>query len=871
MSARAFEVGRTRTPAELESKAYRALKLDYRGDGTYNTLYLRLRDATGEVLYYRVGTLNKTTWTTGTIDLMSPAAASGGNGNSVLDAPVSVYRLAVVRNGTQPSSGSVAVDNLRTVDDGWTLQTATPKLFTAGGFTSVTVNAGGAGPWRVVLIDSTGLRRTLAGSAPAAGSQTVTWDGLSDSGQGLRGNISAILSYGPIEGMTKTTTQGVPYFAGISARPADDTSSAVLGVNSSMSTYETIGAADTEAKWMEDAYVKYAREEFEWNRVEPRDGYFDWAKFDQMVAVAEARNLQIVGKLVYSADWASSAPIGTPSAAARYYPPSDLDAWRDYVGATVHRYAGRVSVWEVWNEPNIDKYWAPAPDPAGYASLLRASSTTIKAIDPSATVLVGGLAGGFSESFMDGVAANGAGDSYDGIALHMYVTGAPEPSIIDTWFNSAQTWVARNVPGRSLWLTEFGWTTCGECSARVTEQQQAQFLSRLAIDAAGQGVKGVVWFNLRELGTSTNSIDNYGLVERNGRAKPAYQTFAQFGRATARSVPIGHANPSSDGSTTIIDDLASTTGITRSSLGSGGSTSLQTTTSRMSGAGALAVDYNYSSSAAKGGVLTMNKSVQGAPTALSIWAYGNNSNATIFLKVRDATGESFESKIGAVGGANWSRLVFYLDNGNPNSTSSGGNNDNIVDYPIVVTNVHIYKSTAGPSSGRLILDDLTAHYGGATRGVVFMGDGAVTQAVYALAQDQVSLSVPGAAAWINDAGSMAVLPVENGLASVSLSPDPVFVVSDPDVRPAVATRGDPVGLSLVTGDRTVLTVRVFAADGTVVRTLIDGQKFQSGPRTVQWDGRRSNGAAPAAGSYYFRVTTTGPNGDASIEQPFRLT
>ena len=871
VSARAFEAGRQLTPEDLDSKAYRALKIDYRGDGTYNTLYLRLRDATGEVFYYRVGNLNKMTWTTGTVDLMAPPATSGGNANGVLDAPVALFRLVVVRNGTQPAQGSVAVDNLRTVDDGWSLSTATPRLFTAGSATSLTVIAGGAGNWQLVLKDPAGAQRTLGGSATDAGSQTVAWDGLADSGQRLTGNISAVLSFGPVEGTTRATTHGVPYFAGISARSADATDSAVLGVNSSMSTYETISTADVEARRMEDAYVKFAREEFEWNRVEPRDGYFDWAKFDQMVAVAESRNIEIVGKLVYSADWASSAPAGTPSATARYYPPSDLDDWREYVGATVQRYSDRVSVWEVWNEPNIAKYWAPAPDPAAYASLLQASWTTIKAIDPTATVLVGGLAGGFSESFMDAIRTNGAGDSYDGIAVHMYVTGAPEPSIIDTWFNSAQTWMARNVPGRSLWLTEFGWTTCSDCSSRVSEEQQAQYLSRLAVDAAAQGVRGILWFNLRESGTSTNSIDNYGLMERSGRVKPAYDAFARFGEATARSVASGYANPSPDGSTSLVDDLASTTGVTRSSLGTGGSTSLQSTTSRMSGAGALAVDYNYSASTAKGSVLTMNKPIPGSPTALSLWVYGNNSNATVFLKFKDVTGESFESKIGTVGGPSWNRLVFYLDSGNPNSTSSGGNNDDVVDYPIAVTNVHVYKASTGPSSGRFILDDLTAHYGGPTRGVVFMGDGGITQAVYSLAPTGVSLSVPGATARIVDGNSSSDIPAQDGLVSVSLSPNVLFVTSAPTVDPATTTRGEPVGLDLVTGDRSVLTIRVFTADGVLVRTVADAQKFTSGPRTVRWDGRRSTGVAPAAGFYYFEVTAIGQKGLLTFERPFQLT
>lgn len=865
----AAEAGYTATPPTWEAKAFNTIKLDYKGDGSFNTLYMRLRDATGEVFFYRVANINAKTWTTASVDLRSaPAAHSGGNNDGVLDAPLSLYRINLTRNGTQAAKGTVLVDNLRAIGDAWTAPTAEPAYFSAaaGQRTSIVVPMATAGDFRVTLEDPAGHSRTLSGTAAAAGRKVIAWDGKTSTGTLFEGNVGATLAYDTTpDGVLSTpTTMGIPYLGGVTARVKATAVSSTAGANSSMSTYDAISRADSDAKLMEDAYVHYAREEFEWNRVEPRQGFYEWAKFDQTVAVAKARNIDVVGKLVYTADWASSAPAGTASADARYYPPANMADWVAYVTQTVTRYKSSVTVWEVWNEPNHASFWKPGPDPALYAELLKVTYSTIKAIQPGSTVLLGGLAG-FQESYMDGLIAAGAKDSFDGLGLHTYVSGAPEPSNIDSVLNAAQTYIARKIPGRTIWITEMGWSTCAACETKVTEDQQAQYLSRFMIDAASHGVKGVLWFNLREFGDGTGSLDNWGLVERSGRQKPAYTALKRFAMGTVQTVAAGFVNPGSAGASTLIDDLATTSGYTTSSMGSGGSTTLRpSTTGRISGSGALSLSYNYSSPTATGGAVTTSKAVPGSPTALSLWVYGDNSNTPLYLKFKDATGESFEAKIGNFGTPSWTRMVFYFDGLNPNYSHSGGDNDGVVDYPITVTNLHLWKSTSGVTSGQVLLDDLTAHYGTATRGAVFYGRSYVTQAVYAATARDSKLAVPNTTAYVYDRGTITTLTVADKLAATTLTTAPKFVISTPAANPLAAPARSPVTLSLVTGDRSKLTVQVSAKSGELVRTLAVDQSYLSGPRSVVWDGKKSNGEWAAAGSYMFRVQTTGPSGDISV-------
>lgn len=83
------------------------------------------------MFFYRVDAMSLSRWTTATIDLRSPAANTHlGNDDGVLDYPVSLVRVNVVRNGASaPATGTVVLDNLRVLDKDWTLPTASAARF----------------------------------------------------------------------------------------------------------------------------------------------------------------------------------------------------------------------------------------------------------------------------------------------------------------------------------------------------------------------------------------------------------------------------------------------------------------------------------------------------------------------------------------------------------------------------------------------------------------------------------------------------------------------------------------------------------------------------------------------------------------------
>ena len=871
VSSSVAEAGRSVTPPTLPGEALQALSLAVKGDGTYNTLWLRLEDATGEILLYRVGTLNSTTWATMSVDLTSgPAFHALGNNDGNLDYPVSLYRLVISHNGSQPASGTARVGCLQVLN-GWSLPTSSARVFipSVGETTQLHLTADGAGDWSLTLTDERGATRIFTGTASAGGAVNVAWNGRTAGGAAMRGNIRGTLRFdSSADGSLSSThvTAQVPYLTGVATH--DYTVSwpgSIAGVNSFLTTIGDPTEVGRQARLMEDAFVRMAREELEWKRVEPTRGYFDWARFDQAVEIAASHQIELLGKLVYSAPWASSAPAGTSASTAVYYPPASTADFAAYARAVVHRYKDRVHVWEIWNEPDTSLFWKPAPSPSAYAALLKAAYAAIKAEDPTATVVLGGLAG-FDKPFLDGVRAAGAWSSFDGLGLHTYTIGAPERSTAMAWLDQAQSYVDR-YGTKPIWITELGWSTysgSGSGYIGVSEADQAAYLARAYLDAARRGVRGIFWYDLIEDGTSTTSLSqNYGLVQTDGRLKPAYKALAHVAAALDQSVSVGRASPSTAGQSTLISDMASTAGWSAVSIG-GGWSHLSATTARHSGAGSLKLDYSFGSGS--GIELRTAMKVSGSPRALSVWVYGDRSANPVYLKFKDASGEYFQGAVGASATRSWQRLTLYTDGYNANWKHWSGNNNGVIDYPITLTSIYVFKGAMGVSSGTIFFDDLTSHSGPNTRGQVLVGHTMNIQALYRLdGGGPTTVRVPDTSAYLQYGAGYQPISVGSGnLTSVSIGASPVYVASHAGLSTTSFTPGNgTVDFRWVSGDRALATFQVISPAHVLLRTFVADLPYDSGWRTFTWDGRYVAGGtwlnAPS-GRYTLALWFHGPDG-----------
>jgi hypothetical protein len=223
----------------------------------------------------------------------------------------------------------------------------------------------------------------------------------------------------------------------------------------------------------------------------PYDNYFDWSRSDYIINEAAARGMAVLGVLNSTPNWGGEIDpnLWGPGAAP------DPEKFAEFAALAADRYAGKVSAYEVWNEPNYFSSWLPTPDPVAYTELLKAAYTSIKAVDPDALV-VGGVLGAVTSfggltyntvDFVEQMYANGAKGYFDALSYHPYqyttkfsegVFTPEQPWNYDSPLNQLirmrQLMIDNGDEALRIWATEYGLPTAG--ANGVTEQQQADFI-----------------------------------------------------------------------------------------------------------------------------------------------------------------------------------------------------------------------------------------------------------------------------------------------------------------------------------------------------------------------------------------------------------
>jgi hypothetical protein len=203
-----------------------------------------------------------------------------------------------------------------------------------------------------------------------------------------------------------------------------------------------------------------------------------------------------------------------------------------------------VTHWEIWNEPNHVQFWLPRPDARAYASTLVQASTAIKAVQPGATIVTGGMSpapdadGEISPvTFLRGIYDAGAGPSFDAVGHHPYQY--PDSPTADEPGNAfLQTQLLHEIMvqhgdgAKEIWGTEVGAPTRGRNS--VGERSQVEWV-RLYYDIwnSWSFTGPLFWFTARDPGNGADNEQSYGLYRHDRSPKPALAAFETMIRSSA--------------------------------------------------------------------------------------------------------------------------------------------------------------------------------------------------------------------------------------------------------------------------------------------------------------------------------------------------
>jgi hypothetical protein len=305
---------------------------------------------------------------------------------------------------------------------------------------------------------------------------------------------------------------------------------------------------ETQLDLAAEAGFKLVRMDLIWNRVEQSPGVYEFSPYDQLIDALEARNM----RALLIIDYANELYYDGPGEFTDTWGPQTQetrDAYAAFAAAAAARYAGRDVELELWNEPNIDAFWKPAPNAHDYNLMAAQALAAIKAAAPTKVVLGG--TSGIDVSFTDEVLSYGGLEGIDRVSIHPYRGDLPPETFFEEAAAISDIVEART--GRSdvpVISGEWGYSTTwfGGSTPEALAKQERWAIREILFNLS-RHVQRLVWYDLTCDGADPAEREhNFGLLDHGTLApRPAYRAIRAFHELTADMdtvsvVDIPHGN-----------------------------------------------------------------------------------------------------------------------------------------------------------------------------------------------------------------------------------------------------------------------------------------------------------------------------------------
>jgi hypothetical protein len=291
---------------------------------------------------------------------------------------------------------------------------------------------------------------------------------------------------------------------------------------------------------------------FDWDRIEPKPtspATYHWEEVDEASLLKTVGNgLELIAVVKYIPGWAQKYPgsgCGPIHSEA-------FGRFGKFLFSVVSRYKKppyNIKYWELGNEidaPRVEARsvfgcWGDGSDPyfggEYYAQMLKAAYPAIKAADPQAQVLLGGLLldnpnkiPNTMARFFEGVLRGGGGPFFDLVNFHSYsyFTGTPGLIYNPNWPGSP-TALPEKVAFLKNVLNRYGWghkplintevALYCDVNTDACLETQAVFTAKAYAEGIALGLNGLVYYALKSEHRLT------GLLRPDNTPRPSYRAF----------------------------------------------------------------------------------------------------------------------------------------------------------------------------------------------------------------------------------------------------------------------------------------------------------------------------------------------------------
>jgi O-antigen ligase len=335
----------------------------------------------------------------------------------------------------------------------------------------------------------------------------------------------------------------------------------ILGVNAALGQYDGEPLEAALARIAGGGFV-WVRQSFYWSEIEPQPGRFDWAVADRILAaLARHPGLRLVAAL--DDKGGITAPL----------PPPDSGRFAKFAGAFAARYGAQVDYYQVWDEPNLAAHWGGGPvNPPAYADLLARTARAIREADPSARILLAGLAPTVETGpqnlsdvrYLEQLYQAGAAPYFDIVAGKPYGfdTGPGDRRADEAVLNFSRLFLLREVmerhgdAGKPVWASHWGWNALpgaehaegrpgwtgapsiwGQTDEATQADRTVAALRRAR--AEWPWVGALILDHFQPFAEPDDPRWGFALVGPDGAARPVYDAVAGWAAALPDAAPVG--------------------------------------------------------------------------------------------------------------------------------------------------------------------------------------------------------------------------------------------------------------------------------------------------------------------------------------------
>lgn len=216
---------------------------------------------------------------------------------------------------------------------------------------------------------------------------------------------------------------------------------------------------------------------------------YDWSRLDQVVDRMFNNGWKITYVVGATPQWLAKYPT-QPYYAPWLGPgsnsmPWSVDEFNKFIWNLATRYKGKISSYEIWNEPQLADFLYPytTAETNTLATMTQRAYNTIKSIDPTAVILSGAIlprtsSGGMARAQKYLNSMQSKGYPVDAWACHIYPEGnTSQAEIWKGYYDAVKAEIeGRNTGTNKIWVTE---TAFGLLENPIANDKCSQYTQRI--------------------------------------------------------------------------------------------------------------------------------------------------------------------------------------------------------------------------------------------------------------------------------------------------------------------------------------------------------------------------------------------------------